>query len=127
LPVYEMNLLRPQRREPILMYILMAIAISSEGQRKSLASTPQLQNRPNHCVNWKQGEQPASKMWRMKIYIIHLGNMNKRRNIYGRVTNTKQRDGKRQDLKDTNPLVRSGIDIINPALGNSASILTLKP
>jgi type II restriction/modification system DNA methylase subunit YeeA len=63
----------------------------------------------------------------MKIYIIHLGNMNKRRNIYGRVTNTKQRDGKRQDLKDTNPLVRSGIDIINPALGNSASILTLKP
>lgn len=53
--------------------------------------------------------------------------MSRRRNIYDRVTNTKQRDGKRQDLKDTNPLVRSGMDIINPALGNSASILTSEP
>jgi hypothetical protein len=53
--------------------------------------------------------------------------MSRRRNIYDRATNTKQRDGKRQDLKDTNPLVRSGMDIINPALGNSASILTSEP
>ena len=53
--------------------------------------------------------------------------MSRRRNIYDRVTNTKQRDGKRQDLKDTNPLVRSGMEIINPALGNSASILTSEP
>ena len=53
--------------------------------------------------------------------------MSRRRNIYDRVTNTKQRNGKRQDLKDTNPLVRSGMEIINPALGNSASILTSEP
>ena len=53
--------------------------------------------------------------------------MSRRRNTYDRVTNTKQRNGKRQDLKDTNPLVRSGMEIINPALGNSASILTSEP
>ena len=51
--------------------------------------------------------------------------MSKRRNIYGRVSNTKRRDGKQPDLMGTTPLASLGIDTINRAQGNSASIPTI--